>query len=225
MKINWEIDKDNIIKKINEKVSYEEIGKEYNVSGSYIKKICKRNGIFLEPRRKTNIKEHFNKGKRKNCCLYCGKEIDADKKYCNLHCYISHKNNEKIKLWLEQQEKFIGEYTYDFIRNYLMSLHNNKCEKCGWGEINEQTGNIPLELHHIDGDCTNNNINNLQILCPNCHSLTKTFGSINKKSKRYKLKKYKHNLSLNKMIKIIDVLSDDEKLQIINMLNDNGSLA
>ena len=38
MKINWEIDKDNIIKKINEKVSYEEIGKEYNVSGSYIKK-------------------------------------------------------------------------------------------------------------------------------------------------------------------------------------------
>ena len=29
---------------------------------------------------------------------------------------------------------------------------------------------IPLELHHKDGDHNNNNINNLTILCPNCHA-------------------------------------------------------
>ena len=73
-----------------------------------------------------------------------------------------------------------------------MKLHNNKCEKCGWGEVNETTGNVPLEVHHIDGDCTNNSEDNLQLLCPNCHSLTANHGSLNKFSKRYKLKKYKN---------------------------------
>ncbi len=31
---------------------------------------------------------------------------------------------------------------------------------------------IPLELHHKDGDKFNNCIENLEVLCPNCHSLT-----------------------------------------------------
>lgn len=37
---------------------------------------------------------------------------------------------------------------------------------------------LPISLHidHIDGDYTNNNIENLRYLCPNCHSQTKTFG-------------------------------------------------
>lgn len=40
-------------------------------------------------------------------------------------------------------------------------------------------------MHHIDGDCTNNKIENLQLLCPNCHSLASKFGSLNKNSKRF----------------------------------------
>jgi len=76
-----------------------------------------------------------------------------------------------------------------------MICYHNKCEKCGWGEINPITNRIPLEVHHIDGDCTNNRIENLQLLCPNCHSLTSNFGSVNRgKSKRYKLKEYKKNI-------------------------------
>jgi Zn finger protein HypA/HybF involved in hydrogenase expression len=55
-----------------------------------------------------------------------------------------------------------------------------KCEKCGNTEWN---GNpIPLELHHIDGDNTNHTLENLQILCPNCHAQTDNFrGKKNKK--------------------------------------------
>lgn len=34
---------------------------------------------------------------------------------------------------------------------------------------------IPLELHHIDGNNQNNNLNNLQLMCPNCHALTDTY--------------------------------------------------
>ena len=43
------------------------------------------------------------------------------------------------------------------------------CEICGislW-----QGKNLPLELHHKDGDHFNNQLNNLEILCPNCHSI------------------------------------------------------
>lgn len=49
-------------------------------------------------------------------------------------------------------------------------IKENRCEGCG---ISEWMGKkIILELHHVDGDRYNNNLNNLQILCPNCHSLT-----------------------------------------------------
>ena len=34
---------------------------------------------------------------------------------------------------------------------------------------------IPLELDHIDGNTNNNNLNNLRLLCPNCHALTPTY--------------------------------------------------
>ena len=43
-----------------------------------------------------------------------------------------------------------------------------------------QNGIISLEIHHIDGDNTNNEISNLQYLCPNCHALTKTYRGKNK---------------------------------------------
>lgn len=49
-----------------------------------------------------------------------------------------------------------------------IKLH--KCECCGMTEW--QGSKIPIELHHIDGDRYNNKLNNLQILCPNCHAQT-----------------------------------------------------
>ena len=54
-----------------------------------------------------------------------------------------------------------------------------KCEKCG---NTEWYGNpIPLELHHINGDNTDNRLDNLQILCPNCHAFTDTYSGKNQK--------------------------------------------
>lgn len=48
-------------------------------------------------------------------------------------------------------------------------IKQDKCEICGisiWQGIK-----LPLELHHKDGNHYNNNFDNLQILCPNCHSI------------------------------------------------------
>jgi hypothetical protein len=38
---------------------------------------------------------------------------------------------------------------------------------------------IPLELHHIDGNRYNNALDNLKILCPNCHALTDNYRAKN----------------------------------------------
>jgi len=53
-----------------------------------------------------------------------------------------------------------------------------KCYSCN---LTEWLNNpIPLELEHIDGNSSNNKLDNLTLLCPNCHSLTPTFRRKNK---------------------------------------------
>lgn len=53
-----------------------------------------------------------------------------------------------------------------------------KCECCGNTEWNGQP--IPLQVHHIDGNHYNNEISNLQLLCPNCHAQTDSYCGKNK---------------------------------------------
>lgn len=67
-----------------------------------------------------------------------------------------------------------------------MDKHERKCQVCGWDKIHPITGEPPLHVHHIDGDATNNSEDNLQLLCPNCHSLTENYGRLNAKSTRPK---------------------------------------
>lgn len=54
-----------------------------------------------------------------------------------------------------------------------------RCEKCGNTEWYGKP--IPLELHHINGDNTDNRLENLQILCPNCHAFTDNYSGKNQK--------------------------------------------
>jgi Zn finger protein HypA/HybF involved in hydrogenase expression len=55
-------------------------------------------------------------------------------------------------------------------------IKKKECEEC---KIPDFYNNKPLalQLHHINGNNKDNNIENLQILCPNCHSQTQTFRS------------------------------------------------
>lgn len=68
------------------------------------------------------------------------------------------------------------------LKNLIISngLKDHKCECCGLTEWNNKP--IPIELHHIDGDRNNNSIDNLQIICPNCHAQTENYKSKNRKS-------------------------------------------
>ena len=58
------------------------------------------------------------------------------------------------------------------IRKKLLSegIKENKCENCGVSEWMDEE--LTIQLHHIDGDTFNNTLDNLQMLCPNCHSQT-----------------------------------------------------
>ena len=56
-------------------------------------------------------------------------------------------------------------------------LKEYKCEICG---ITEWTGKpIVLQVHHKDGDNKNNELENIEIVCPNCHSQTDTYAGKN----------------------------------------------
>lgn len=76
--------------------------------------------------------------------------------------------------------KYPEYHTYKLkLRLFENKIKSKKCEVCHkrkW--LNKP---IPLELHHKDGDSTNHKLNNLQILCPNCHSFTDTYRAKNKK--------------------------------------------
>lgn len=186
-KINWKDERNNLIKLINiDNKPYEEIGRMYKCSGTNIKKVAKRLGIELTARRVVNPCETFSAKKAKtSVCLNCGKEYRAYyssmEKFCSMKCSGEYFNKRNIEMWLNGEISGTQKYGYSsFIRQYLFKLNNNKCQICGWGEINSSTNKIPLQIHHIDGDCLNNKIDNLQLLCPNCHSLTANYGSRNK---------------------------------------------
>lgn len=62
------------------------------------------------------------------------------------------------------------------------NLKPQQCEECGWRERSPD-GRIPLELDHINGIRSDNRLENLRILCPNCHSLKPTHRGRNRKIK------------------------------------------
>jgi 5-methylcytosine-specific restriction endonuclease McrA len=67
-------------------------------------------------------------------------------------------------------------------RLFAAGLKNKQCELCGWKKVSND-GRLPLELDHINGDSMDNRLENLRVLCPNCHSLQPTHRGMNKKKK------------------------------------------
>jgi Homeodomain-like domain/HNH endonuclease len=63
-------------------------------------------------------------------------------------------------------------------RLLLAGIKESRCERCGLTEWHGRP--LSLELHHINGDGLDNRLENLLLLCPNCHSQTDTWGGRNK---------------------------------------------
>jgi len=77
-------------------------------------------------------------------------------------------------------------------------IKQEKCEVCLNSVWN--TKKIPLELHHINGVNTDNRIENLQILCSNCHAQTENFRkgkSALSETREVEYRKFKEALASN----------------------------
>lgn len=71
----------------------------------------------------------------------------------------------------EKQLKDWSQYSrVSSFKPHLIKERGHKCELCKLSEWIEEP--IALEVHHIDGDRTHNELSNLQLLCPNCHATT-----------------------------------------------------
>ena len=121
-------------------------------------------------------------------CILCGQSLNkGSKSYCSRKC---HRQFEYLKMIADWQTGLLSGVSgkilqvKNFIRKYMLELVDDKCSKCGWGVIHPTTLRCPLEINHIDGNPLNNDISNLEVLCPNCHSLTPNFRALNKNSPR-----------------------------------------
>lgn len=196
--INWENEKNKLYDLIiNKKLSYKSIGKLYNCSDVTIKKHAFKLIPNLPSRK--HIHHHLY-------CKNCGKEITTKKHYkgrlyCNNKCQNEYKSKLYINDWQFGKIDGLKGNKIDlsgYIRNYLLKKVGYKCEICGWNSINKFTGLCPLNIHHKDGNSLNNKEENLQVLCPNCHSLTENYGSRNKNACKertiYHMAKWKKDL-------------------------------
>lgn len=141
---------------------------------------------------KVKIDKRVRTKKIVGVCLNCDLEIIRGdgkglKKFCSIKCQQDLKMNESIKN---------NTASCKTIKRYLIEKYGNKCMNCDWCEVNPTSGRVPIELEHIDGNSENNSLDNLLLLCPNCHSLTPTYKALNKGNGRHKrMERYNENKS------------------------------
>ena len=151
--------------------------------------------------------KEFNpvKGLVNYCTIECRNSrewSDDDKKKKS----ISAKNSEKVresnknrpkemweKIGLKRKETHkqniltsnYEDLSFESLRFRILYEQENKCNKCGLDKWLGQ--DIILELEHKDGNNKNNVRDNLEMICPNCHSLTETWRGRNKKERRHRV--------------------------------------
>jgi len=139
----------------------------------------------ISPKRKKTIKEpvyKIPKIKQKVYCDHCSLDISHkyNKRFCSIRCSQSHIRLEKIAS---------GKFSAKVGKRHLLDTLGQVCSVCNLSEWMGKV--IPIELDHIDGNHENNSLDNLRLLCPNCHAQTETYKGKNKGNGRaYRMKRY-----------------------------------
>lgn len=110
------------------------------------------------------------------------------KKALEVHGLEPPKRNSKYNLTKKAEQYLVKRNVRTdgaVIKEILFGLDllPEECSECGIGTVHDGRP-LVLQLDHINGDSTDNRLENLRILCPNCHSQTDTFSGRNKKYKQ-----------------------------------------
>lgn len=129
--------------------------------------ICNKEFEFIHVRkdrakycsRKCYYKAQHLKGTIKYECQFCNKLFRSSpshkRKFCSKKCV----NNAKISVF--------DKPTFQTVRKYMAKRNLiNQCQKCGFKKYKKILG-----IHHKDKNRNNNSLDNLVVLCPNCHSI------------------------------------------------------
>lgn len=115
-------------------------------------------------------------------CKCCGTECKCSSKkknvYCSNKCQVEYQRKQLVEDWLAGGKKSNWKYSIPaWAKDYIKKVKKNKCSICKITTHNK----LPLQLQvdHIDGNPYNNELDNLRLLCPNCHSQQPTWGNRN----------------------------------------------
>ena len=122
-----------------------------NSSKKTLEKLIKKYNLSVEKLEENRLKA-IDKGRKTNC-IPLHKILIENSSYENM-------SRLKIRLIAEK-------------------IKENKCEECGITEWNNKP--LTLQIHHINGIHNDHRINNLKLLCPNCHSQTENYAGANNK--------------------------------------------
>lgn len=96
-------------------------------------------------------------------CVVCGIAILASKhaRTCSRACANKYRTGIKYKIGRPLKSKVRNQRA---LKIRLLSQRGTKCERCDYSKIEI------LQVHHQDRDRNNNNLENLSLICPNCHA-------------------------------------------------------
>lgn len=116
---------------------------------------------------------------KKNKCLNCTNEFCFKPcaqlgKYCSNKCQFEYQYKQTIETWLNGG-KVPGTRV---LRKFFKEHQNHKCCICNLSTWCDKE--IPLELDHINGNSEDNRMDNLRMICANCHTQTSTYKNKNR---------------------------------------------
>lgn len=110
---------------------------------------------------------------QENKCLHCGALVTI--KYCNARCQRAYEWSQ-TKEKIEDSGEFFSTTPSGLrkqVKKYLLEKHGHRCEICmvmSWGGKP-----VTLISDHIDGDQSNNKIDNFRLICSNCDATLPTY--------------------------------------------------
>lgn len=167
--------KSNLKEKVCENSKCHKTYKPRDKRQRFCSKSC--SATYNNPRTKRKPRE-FSK------CQFCETKLEKyQNKFCSHDCRVLYQSYIKYEDWINgcTDASNISGNLKPWARNILIEMCDYTC-KCGWNKVNPVVGKPILTVDHVDGNWTNNYCWNLEVLCYNCHTLTPTFGALNRES-------------------------------------------